>query len=96
MVILLGAVALLIGYTAQQVARAQEVKNAIDTRELQHDAKVPGNKPAAQGLSEVTDRLRPTGISRMPSRKHRYKAGVLRSSHSPMKSAPAGGGTFGV
>jgi hypothetical protein len=29
-VILLGAVALLIGYTAQQVARAQEVKKAID------------------------------------------------------------------
>jgi hypothetical protein len=29
-VILLGAVALLIGYTAQQVAHAQEVKKAID------------------------------------------------------------------
>jgi len=33
-VILLGAVALLIGYTAQQVARAQEVKKAIDAAEL--------------------------------------------------------------
>ena len=32
-VILLGAVALLIGYTAQHVARAQEVKKAIDARE---------------------------------------------------------------
>jgi EmrB/QacA subfamily drug resistance transporter len=33
-VILLGGVALLIGYTAQQVAQAQEVKKAIDAREL--------------------------------------------------------------
>jgi EmrB/QacA subfamily drug resistance transporter len=33
-VILLGAVALLIGYTARQVAHAQEVKKAIDAREL--------------------------------------------------------------
>jgi EmrB/QacA subfamily drug resistance transporter len=33
-VVLLGAVALLIGYTAQQVAEAQEVKQAIDAREL--------------------------------------------------------------
>jgi len=33
-VILLSAVALLIGYTAQQVARAQEVKKAIDAGEL--------------------------------------------------------------
>ncbi len=33
-VILLGGVALLIGYTAQQVARAQEVKKAIDAGEL--------------------------------------------------------------
>jgi hypothetical protein len=32
-VLLLGAVALLIGYTAQQVARAQEVKKTIDARE---------------------------------------------------------------
>ena len=33
-VILLGGVALLIGYTAQQVAHAQEVKKAIDAEEL--------------------------------------------------------------
>jgi predicted MFS family arabinose efflux permease len=33
-VILLGAVALLIGYTAQQVARAQEVRKAIDGADL--------------------------------------------------------------
>ena len=33
-VILLGGVALLIGYTAQQVARAQEAKKAIDAAEL--------------------------------------------------------------
>ena len=33
-VILLGGVALLIGYTAQQVAQAQEVKKAIDAAEL--------------------------------------------------------------
>jgi hypothetical protein len=33
-VILLGGVALLIGYTAQQVARAQEVKKAIDAGEV--------------------------------------------------------------
>ena len=33
-VILLGAVALLIGYTAQQVAHAQEVNKAIDAAEL--------------------------------------------------------------
>jgi hypothetical protein len=32
-VILLGAVALFIGYTAQQVAHAQEVKKAIDAAE---------------------------------------------------------------
>jgi len=34
MVIVLGAVALLIGYTAQQVAQAQDVKKAIDAAEL--------------------------------------------------------------
>jgi cytochrome c-type biogenesis protein CcmH/NrfF len=34
LVILLGGVALLIGYTAQQVAQAQEANNAIDAREL--------------------------------------------------------------
>ena len=34
MVILVGGVALLIGYTAQQVAHAQEVKKAIDAGEL--------------------------------------------------------------
>jgi predicted phage tail protein len=33
-VILLGGVALLIDYTAQQVAHAQKVKNAIDAEEL--------------------------------------------------------------
>ena len=33
-VIALGGVALLIGYTAHQVARAQEVKKAIDAGEL--------------------------------------------------------------
>jgi hypothetical protein len=33
-VILLCGVALLIGYTAQQVAHAQKVKNAIDAEEL--------------------------------------------------------------
>jgi hypothetical protein len=32
-VILLGAVALLIGYTAQQVGRAQEVEKAVDAHE---------------------------------------------------------------
>jgi hypothetical protein len=33
-VILIGGAALLIGYTAQQVARAQEVKKAIDAEGL--------------------------------------------------------------
>jgi hypothetical protein len=33
-VILLGGVALFIGYTAQQVAQAQEAKKAVDAREL--------------------------------------------------------------
>ncbi|GAB4997696.1 hypothetical protein JHV666_45130 [Mycobacterium avium subsp. hominissuis] len=33
-VALLGGVALLIGYTAAQVARAQEVKKAVDAGEL--------------------------------------------------------------
>ena len=33
-VVLLGAVALLIGYTAQQVAQAQETKEALDAGEL--------------------------------------------------------------
>ena len=33
-VILIGGAALLIGYTAQQVAYAQEVKKAIDAEEL--------------------------------------------------------------
>jgi hypothetical protein len=32
--VLVGAVALFIGYTAQQVAHAQEVKDAIDQGEL--------------------------------------------------------------
>jgi len=53
LVILLGAVALFIGYTAQQVGQAQEAKNAVDAQEpdaLRTDVPAGPGWPAA-GLS---------------------------------------------
>jgi EmrB/QacA subfamily drug resistance transporter len=65
-VILLGAVALLIGYTAQQVGRAQEVEKAVDAHEpnpFRTDASAVPGRPAGGPCHGGVPRAAPEGAS---------------------------------